>query len=806
LPPHRADRPPSTPDRSDPSVPGLCPAPCPTAVEFQAMSNRPTRYHGGARVLVLFRRPLALALLAALPLAHADDAPQVQPLKEIRVSANRVAGVDPTIPAVTQSITAAELDQLNVVNAEDSLKYMPAFGIRKRFIGDENATFSVRGTSNVQSARGLVYLDGMLLSNLLGSNWADPPRWSMAFPDNLARVDVIYGAYSALYPGNAIGATVLMTTRMPTKLELSAETQVFTQSVKMYGVDRSYGGNRSSATLGDRIGNFSFLLGVAHLQSNGQPLVFGTQNLSGTPVSAAAIPVTGAIADTGANGRPRVVLGINSEGQEATSQDEAKLKLAYDFTPTLQGGFTFGYWNQDLAHRTESFLRDANGRPVLAGIVAIDGRQYTIPANFFAPSTRDSRNYMYGVSLGTHNESGWNVGVEASYFDMDRNQDRVANSALVDDGAGQLTATDGSRWRTLDLRASYKPDIPGPNTHWLSFGYHFDGYALQNGSDALDQWRTGDAGALISGGTGSTQTQALYLQDAWQLDERWQLTLGARYEQWRAFDGSLVTPAAAVAYPERKETHTSPKASLAYQAADDLTLRLSVARAYRFPTVGELFQGSFNGLVLVNNDPNLKPENDLSRELSAEWYRDNGVARFSLYRSDTRNTLFSQTDTTVFPNVTNVQNVGLVRTRGAEASWQGQGVWVSALDLSANASYTQATTVTNRQFPASEGKQFYRIPRWRANMVATYHTGDTTAVTLAGRYSGRQYNTLDHSDIDPNTFGGASAFLTWDAKFVYKPTDKIDLGVGVDNLTDRRYFVYYPYPSRTLYVEAKVHL
>ena len=37
-----------------------------------------------------------------------------------------------------------------------------------------------------------------------------------------------------------------------------------------------------------------------------------------------------------------------------------------------------------------------------------------------------------------------------------------------------------------------------------------------------------------------------------------------------------------------------------------------------FPTVGELFQGSFSGLSLVNNNPYLKPENDLSRELSAE--------------------------------------------------------------------------------------------------------------------------------------------------------------------------------------------
>ncbi|TCV96466.1 iron complex outermembrane receptor protein [Luteibacter rhizovicinus] len=749
--------------------------------------------------------PLAVAIACAFALpAYADEPQRAQTLKEIRVSATGDApAVDPNIPAVVESVTAAKLDRLNIVNAEDALKYMPAFGIRKRFVGDENATFSVRGTSNQQSARGLVYLDGLLLSNLLGNTWGTPPRWSMAFPDNLARVDVIYGAYSALYPGNSIGATVVMTTRMPTKLEMTAEVQGFTQNVDTYGVNRDFGGSRQAATLGDRIGNLSLLIGVAHLQANGQPLVYATQNLSSRPGT--VNPVTGAIADTGANGLPRQVLGVNSEGQEATSQDEARIKLAYDFTPTLQGGLTMGYWNQDLSHRTESFLRDASGRPVYSGTVSIDGRQYTLPANFFAPSTRQSRNYLYGASLGTHNETGWNVEANASYFDMDRNRDRVASS-VTDNGAGQLTAGDGSRWRTFDLRASYRPETLAPNSHWVSFGYHYDGYALKNEVSALTQWRSGGAGADQGGNGGSTQTQAVYIQDTWQLADRWQLTTGARFEQWRAFDGTRATATASTNYPQRKETHTSPKASLSWQAADNLVLRFSAARAYRFPTVSELFQGTFNGISLVNNDPNLKPENDLSRELTAEWYHPNSVTRFSLYRSDTRNTLFSQTDTTVFPNVTNVQNVGLVRTRGAEASYDGQGVWWDRLDLSANAAYTQATTVRNERNPASVGKQFYRIPRWRANLVATLHTSERTMLTLAGRYSGRQYNTLDHSDIDPNTFGGASAFLTWDAKLVYRPTDHLDLGVGVDNLTDRRYYVYYPYPSRTVMVEAKYRL
>jgi iron complex outermembrane receptor protein len=63
------------------------------------------------------------------------------------------------------------------------------------------------------------------------------------------------------------------------------------------------------------------------------------------------------------------------------------------------------------------------------------------------------------------------------------------------------------------------------------------------------------------------------------------------------------------------------------------------------------------------------------------------------------------------------------------------------------------------------------------------HASDNLALTLAGRYSGRQYNTLDHSDIDPDTFGGASDFLTFDAKVGWTLSEHVELSVGVDNLT-----------------------
>src|ERR1700741_4568973 len=99
--------------------------------------------------------------------------------------------------------------------------------VRKRFTGDRNTVFAGRDFNELQSARGLVYADGVLLSNLLGSSYSFPPRWSLIAPDDIEQIEVLYGPFSALYPGNSIGSTVQITTRKPDRLERAVRERVF---------------------------------------------------------------------------------------------------------------------------------------------------------------------------------------------------------------------------------------------------------------------------------------------------------------------------------------------------------------------------------------------------------------------------------------------------------------------------------------------------------------------------------------------------------------------------------------------------
>jgi iron complex outermembrane receptor protein len=55
-------------------------------------------------------------------------------------------------------------------------------------------------------------------------------------------------------------------------------------------------------------------------------------------------------------------------------------------------------------------------------------------------------------------------------------------------------------------------------------------------------------------------------------------------------------------------------------------------------------------------------------------------------------------------------------------------------------------------------------------------------------------------------FGGTSTYTVVDAKLTFKPAKWSEVGIGVDNLFDARYFVFHPYPGRTFYIEGKLRI
>ena len=112
--------------------------------------------------------------------------------------------------------------------------------MRKRYVGDyDHAVLATRASGTGNSARSLVYADGILLSNLLGNGATFTPRWGLVTPEEIERVDVLYGPFSAAFPGNSVGAVVDYVTRMPDELEMHAEAHELRPGLRHLRLGRS---------------------------------------------------------------------------------------------------------------------------------------------------------------------------------------------------------------------------------------------------------------------------------------------------------------------------------------------------------------------------------------------------------------------------------------------------------------------------------------------------------------------------------------------------------------------------------------
>jgi len=715
---------------------------------------------------------------------------QVQPLPQAIASA----------PAVVESRSAEQIqDSVNLMTSAEALKYLPSIEVRERYIGDRNGIVSTRTTGTVSSAQSLVYADDLLLSNLLGNSYSFPPRWGLVSPSEISRVDVMYGPFSALYPGNSLGGVVTLETRMPTRPEFHAAITGAQQDFKLYGTHENYNSGNVSLAGGNRIGPFSAWVSYDHLDAQGQPMSFATANLSSRNAAPSATRVSGAQQDTDQNGNPRLVFG--GYAIDHSVQDQGKLKLGWDINPDVTAIYTLGLWADESHTSVDSYLKNSAGQTFYNGPVNIGGKAYTVSG--LNPGSTDELHILNALSVGSDTQGPFDWHAAYSNYQYLNEESRSASN-YGQSSAGTRQVQDGTGWQTGELRGIWRPQPLFGQAHEVTFGYHIDDYLLKQDTYQVSDWQNGNGGAKSAASGGETRTQALYLQDVWKLAPRWTLTLGGREEYWEAFDGfnfNTATTPAQVSYPDQRRHNFSPKAALTFDITPELQTRFSYGRAVRYPTVTELFQQVTSGNQLVQNNPNLKPEDVQSYDWTTQYSWSQYQMRVSLFQENRRNALFSQTDTTVSPNLTQVENIDRARIRGVETALDAHDVGLDGLDLSGSITYAESEVQQDSLAPAAEGKEFPRIPRWRSRISAVYHQNAKLTYALGYRYSSGAYSTLLNTDSNRDTYGGISSYSVFDVKASYKIDAHLTASAGVDNLGNEKYFVSpHPYQQRTAFL------
>ena len=722
------------------------------------------------------------------------------------------------LPQESFSITAKQIDEtINLKDPEDAVKYLPSLFVRKRNDGDNQAVLATRTWGLSSSARTLIYYDDLLISALIGNNnTGASPHWNLISPEAIARIDFLNGPFSAAYPGNSIGGVLLITSKMPDKPFAVAKETVSVMPWNQYGTKDTYATSQTSAAAGNREGKLSWLITANYLDSYQQPLTYTT---FGTVFGVGPANTTGTIAALNKTGGVANVIGTGALAH--SQQTSENVRLAYDISPLVQATYSFGIWNNHQTSNPQTYLTStATGTPTFGGQAGFASNKYIW----------DQTQMSNAISLKSDTKGVYDFDLSASSYnylqDIMFNPFTVAPTGVGFSQNGKITRNDGTNWQNGDAKGIWRPyGYDGPQE--ISFGVHGDRYELNNPVYASTVWyatpSTG-TGQLYSEGLGETRTGALWVQDAWKIVPELKLTLGGRLETWRALDGfnvntttssaGAITSTAAINQPSLASTNFSPKASLSYDPNKEWNITANFGEAYRYPTVTELYQNITVAGVATFANPNLTPEQDFSGELNIERHWNDGRVRLTLFKERVNNAIISQTT-----NVTNstggqtptttIGNVDAIRMQGIELSGQKDDVTIKGLQLFGSVTYVDSRILSDPTFVSTiggttaVGKRVPNVPDWRATLGTTYRPNEKWAFTVAARYSGKQYSTLDNTDVVSHVFGAFDNYIVADMKVHYNPTQNFAFDFGIDNIFNEQYFLFHPFPGRTYVLAGK---
>jgi outer membrane receptor protein involved in Fe transport len=266
---------------------------------------------------------------------------------------------------------------------------------------------------------------------------------------------------------------------------------------------------------------------------------------------------------------------------------------------------------------------------------------------------------------------------------------------------------------------------------------------------------------------------------------RWEFSFGGRVDHWRnsrGFSNRIpVTGAASLNdFPNVSETAFSPRLAVTRSLGQSVEIRAAAYRAFRAPTLNELYRNFRVGNVVTNANAGLSAERLTGGEVGIGFSRfgDRLFVRSNLYWSKISDSIANVTLSTTPALITRQrQNLGAIRARGIELAA------ISKLDkrweIAAEYLLADSTVLRFPANPALEGLLVPQVPRHQVNFQVTY-AATQWFVSTQGRFTSKQF------DDDQNTLP-LDGFFTLDAEASRTVSEKVRVFVAVQNLTGSRY-------------------
>jgi outer membrane receptor protein involved in Fe transport len=315
----------------------------------------------------------------------------------------------------------------------------------------------------------------------------------------------------------------------------------------------------------------------------------------------------------------------------------------------------------------------------------------------------------------------------------------------------------------------------------------FDGREVRGASDELIFAASRLASAV---GAGARElTMSFFGEDRITITPRWIIAAGARFDRWLIYRAisttksfSPATLPTVVSFADRIESALSPRVSVFHRLAQNASLMAAAYRAFRAPTLNELYRSFRVGNVVTLANDKLRAERLTGGEAGASLTAFNKKLNF-------RGTFFWSEIVRPVANVTlsvtptlitrQRQNLGRTRSRGVELEAEARiGNWA----LSGGYQLAYATVLNFPANRALEGLRIPQMPRHLLTFQVGYSNPSRLTASIQGRVIGAQF------DDDQNQFK-LNRYFALDALVLRRVARGVELLAAAENLLNQRYDV-----------------
>jgi outer membrane receptor protein involved in Fe transport len=489
----------------------------------------------------------------------------------------------------------------------------------------------------------------------------------------------------------------------------------------------------------------------------------------------------------------RLELSYGSQNTPDVSLYAAARRGPWGFSVAAEDFATDGYVLVDERERgpvdTKAASRGASGELYVERSFA-RGLRVSARASYYGESRRNGTPLQFNRTHIRQFMTGgdWGPGGRAGLFTL-----RAYASTQVLDQSFTAVSTD-RRSETLTRLQRVPAQGSGLSLQWSGSlaGRHslvsgFEWSEVRGASDEI-AYAAARPTSLVGAG-GRARTSSLYARDSFAVTQRLVLAPAARLDFWRNFGAQQstrpLTSAGApsvISFADRDEFAFSPQLSALFKINERFSLTSTFSRAFRAPTLNELYRSFRVGNVVTLADESLRAERLTSGEAGLMYEPRRGASlRANAFWSDVTRAIANVTLSATPALITRQRrNLGRTRSRGFEA--EGEVRPGARWTLSAGYLFADARVAS---FPADASLEGLRVPqvaRRQLTFQARYTNPSLLTFGVQARASSSQF------DDDQNLLR-LRGYFSLDALASRRLARGLDAFVAAENLTGRRYDV-----------------